>query len=451
MLRCSLPSYYGPVVQLSPDRVLEILSSQQWSDLIGLEETDQVECKSSPYRLEDERQKLELAKDVSGLANAAGGVIVLGLGTRRDPARALDIVRTVSAYETDRFDVTQCQNVLRDWVYPPPAVEISDYVSDERKLTAIRVREPLEKPYIVVRDVTSEGNRRELTVGYFERQQTHVAPMAAPRLQQLLRDGVRFDEHLKEIADGLRTVPVRALVASPPAAVLPDRIDEAIAEAELRDYPTFVLACTPAQQVDLRGLVEAEDSPSVQLISTPPEVRPHGFSIASGRTRLVRGELRRASEYGHRCLDVWRDGTVVFAGPANGDFLCWGTPDNRSQINPLVLAESSFVFARFVKRMYELNDSIAPLDFRLQVRSAQSLVMVPHQLGAAGALNPANQHSAPDSYKDIVQAASDAYDPQEVAYNLRRELYFWFSFTEPEVPYATEEDGRRVTDPESFG
>jgi hypothetical protein len=41
-------------------------------------ETEHLEFKAEPYRLEHELQKQELAKDVSGLANARGGAILIG-------------------------------------------------------------------------------------------------------------------------------------------------------------------------------------------------------------------------------------------------------------------------------------------------------------------------------------------------------------------------------------
>ena len=457
MPRFTLPQRagYAPTVELDPDRVLELLAASRWDDLLGLEETDRVECKSVPYRLDEDHQKLELAKDVCGLANASGGIIVLGLGTKREPTRALDVVRTKSPFEIGLFDGTRCQQVITGWIYPPLVVDVHDFTatpSTDRKYTAITVRDPLERPYIVVRTLTEEGRRVELTVGYFERQQSHIPPMTPHRLQQLLRDGMRFDTYLREFSElkggpGLN----RPLSQRSPTARLPERIEEAVTTADPGARPTYILASAPTEPVDLHGLVESDDSPTVRLIESPPEVRAHGFGVRStGEPRLVRGELRRSAGFRYHCLDVWRDGTVVYVAPGDDDFLCWGPTRDGAKINPLVLAESTFLFVLFVQKLHALNGSKAPLEFRLLIRTAESLTMVPYKLEAVGNMFKGNQHPAPDLSKEIVVTAALEYEPEKVSYELRKELYFWFGFTQDQLPYVAQSDGQPQTDPGSF-
>src|SRR5438067_1534205 len=55
---------------------LAILESGEFDQLIGRPETPEVEFKGEPYQLDRETQRFELAKDVSAMANAAGGVII---------------------------------------------------------------------------------------------------------------------------------------------------------------------------------------------------------------------------------------------------------------------------------------------------------------------------------------------------------------------------------------
>ena len=63
--------------------VLTVLTRRSFEDLIGKEEGLELEFKGSPYRLDVDAEKFELGKDVSGLANAEGGVIVIGVRTKR--------------------------------------------------------------------------------------------------------------------------------------------------------------------------------------------------------------------------------------------------------------------------------------------------------------------------------------------------------------------------------
>jgi predicted HTH transcriptional regulator len=57
---------------MTRDQALAILANGDFDQLIGAPESLEVEFKSEPYRVEQESQKFELAKDVSALANAAG-------------------------------------------------------------------------------------------------------------------------------------------------------------------------------------------------------------------------------------------------------------------------------------------------------------------------------------------------------------------------------------------
>ena len=325
-----------------------------------------------PYRLDEDHQKLELAKDVCGLANASGGIIVLGLGTKREPTRAFGRGATKSPFEIGLFDGTRCQQVITGWIYPPLVVDVHDFTatpSTDRKYTAITVRDPLERPYIVVRTLTEEGRRVELTVGYFERQQSHIPPMTPHRLQQLLRDGMRFDTYLREFSElkggpGLN----RPLSQRSPTARLPERIEEAVTTADPGARPTYILASAPTEPVDLHGLVESDDSPTVRLIESPPEVRAHGFGVRStGEPRLVRESSAAQLAFG---ITVSMYGGTAPSSTSHPAMMtsCVGVQRETAQRSiRSVLAESTFLFVLFVQKLHALNGSKAPLEFRLLI------------------------------------------------------------------------------------
>jgi hypothetical protein len=78
----------GQVQMNSVQAVLGALEEKRFDSLIGLPECEWLEAKLSPYILDSLQQKCELAKDVTALANAAGGLIVIGFDTERHPTTA---------------------------------------------------------------------------------------------------------------------------------------------------------------------------------------------------------------------------------------------------------------------------------------------------------------------------------------------------------------------------
>ena len=69
---------------LSLAEITTILQAGDFNQLIGGLEDEHLECKREPYKLQLDTEKMELAKDVSALLNADGGIILVGVRTEKD-------------------------------------------------------------------------------------------------------------------------------------------------------------------------------------------------------------------------------------------------------------------------------------------------------------------------------------------------------------------------------
>ena len=63
---------------LGSEQLEAIVAARTFDTLLGEIEGPEFECKAQPYQTSSEAGKRELAKDVSALANANGGIILLG-------------------------------------------------------------------------------------------------------------------------------------------------------------------------------------------------------------------------------------------------------------------------------------------------------------------------------------------------------------------------------------
>jgi hypothetical protein len=78
--------------------MLDCLKAGNFEGLVGVVESAWFETKRSPSVFNGDRPKLELAKDVSALANSGGGILVIGFATERLPDMPGDRVAKVNPF-----------------------------------------------------------------------------------------------------------------------------------------------------------------------------------------------------------------------------------------------------------------------------------------------------------------------------------------------------------------
>ena len=180
---------------LSPEQVIDIATRGQFDELKGAIEDHQIEAKAEPYA-DTPLGRLELAKDICGLANAGGGVIIIGARTERLEAQQQDAIREVRPFVQALVNTEQYQAIIRVGVFPPPqGLEIHWYQSaiqtDRGILLIIVPKQPdEERPFLMARVVDVEtGRLREIVFGYAERRRSNTEPLGVRDLQELLRAG----------------------------------------------------------------------------------------------------------------------------------------------------------------------------------------------------------------------------------------------------------------------
>ncbi len=182
---------------LNPEEVKAILESGNLDELVGAVEDEHLECKGALYQLKHDHHKQELAKDVSGLANADGGVILIGVRTQKDPKHFGDEISEVSTFPRVLFMSKQYHDILENWIYPRlQQVKIQWFPSTtnpEKGIGAIFIQTQgsSRRPFLVTRTIDDKGKRVEVVFGYFERRQDNVDPMSVQELHRMVRDGVR--------------------------------------------------------------------------------------------------------------------------------------------------------------------------------------------------------------------------------------------------------------------
>jgi hypothetical protein len=236
------------------------------------------------------------------------------------------------------------------------------------------------------------------------------------------------------------------------------RLETAVELAQLTEFPVFGLAAKPSPDARFRSLFASKDATLVKLFNNPPILRKAGFSLEhDGNSRIVMGDLRRALIPSWKILELWRDGTLIYAVDAFVQPL-WGSPrqDGSLQLNPLALAEPVYLFAELSRQIYEESTQKPQrVEYRIQL---ERLVRDGKQTSLSeGPLEPSffgaiNQHPAPDSRMDkTITWDRGTIESGAVAYELVQEVYHWFGISDDGIPYTKKDaNGDTVIDPEAL-
>jgi Putative DNA-binding domain len=240
---------------VGPDQVRTIIESGHFDELIGAIEDQHLECKAALYQLQHEHQKQELAKDVCALANADGGIILIGVRTERNPAHSGDEITELCPFPQTLANPDQWYAVLRTWIYPPlQHVDIRWFPSagdTTRGIVAIDIptQPSAQRPFLVTRTIDHQGKRIEVVFGYIERRRAHAVPFSVEELQILMRDGLCYDllnqqlEDIQQTLHALRAERDREVQLAARRSIdefLRERIEQALQEVALQHQPAFI-------------------------------------------------------------------------------------------------------------------------------------------------------------------------------------------------------------------
>ena len=125
--------------------VVNVIEAGYPAGLIGLDENEWLEAKSQPWNLDTDVGKVELAQDVARLANAKGGVIVIGAGTRKEDGK--ETITRVDGVRPDLFRPHRVRMTVDARVYPlVEGIKVGRAEIRESSLSVGYIRVPPQDP-----------------------------------------------------------------------------------------------------------------------------------------------------------------------------------------------------------------------------------------------------------------------------------------------------------------
>lgn len=449
---------------LTLDNLNRIVDSREFEKLVGEIENEFFDAKGRPYQFDaGDYWKRELAKDVTAFANAAGGYIFLGLGTEPATARFGEAVKELRPIPRELIDPDRHHKVISEWVYPEPRGLRVDWLPHGSEGKGIGVsyiprQDEQSKPFLITKSI--EGTKTtEAVIAYAERRRDSTNTLSVIEIHHALRLGLNLEgeilkriENIESLIEGRFEAAAQAESGKRINENVRERIETALQHDDMRNERTLILVACPTTSGSLKTIFSKSEGSIRRALEQPPALRYSGWDLGTlDQAQFVKGERIRVVSGDRKVIDLYRDGYLVFVGLANRHFLAWSR-DNDLQLNPLALIELVVNFARFYSLV--LKDLAEPpkevifhFEFRNLHTTGGKSFLVPYGIQSINLGAGWGSKEAPEGSCVIERRVSvEGYDPERVAYELIREIYYWFGHEGEVIPYTKVEDGQKKID-----
>ncbi len=220
----------------------------------------------------------------------------------------------------------------------------------------------------------------------------------------------------------------------------------------MKEQRSVILSAMPTEHAEMRTIFSDRPDSIRRRLENPPMLRPNGWGLRTGdQAKSIRGELIRVQSF-RSTIDLYRDGTLIFGGQVNREFLAWSDRTD-TRLHPLAFAEVVVNFARFYQLVLsDFRTAASRLEFKIDLRNmwlGNEKTRLPggpvtNQWWEVMAGPPMEAPADTWSYKFLVP--SEAYNPDRVAFQLIHELYIWFGHSEESIPYKKETEAGFISD-----
>jgi hypothetical protein len=421
-------------VELSrPEEVLAALAEEKPSRLIGTRESAQIDFKKQPYQLTTDKGKWELAKDVAGLANLTGGVLVIGVRAEKTEGNFREVATELRPVTVAELNREKYHSVIRDQVRPAVDFEVEYFPDPDQAgkgyMTIYVKPLPEAERYALVRRMVTDDGQQVDSMGVPVRDSDQTRWLSADEVYRLLRDGQRANS------------PPRAEIR---AHSIDETLnwDEAVDRlVELKDWddPLLIWQSMPLTSADLLPRMWGKESIS-QTLTNPPSLRPNGFNwdFFTEVTQFDGGAL--ASD-GRRAIWVAPNGTVTAAAIVSDEMLTWAMhnrPGQPQRLNVIAVVELTLEYFRLVDEHIILGEEV---DYRHSIATRKFAGSPPVVLpeGLPNFVSSFSERSVSQDTRYKYDEAIPA-DAERDAYEALWRLYASFQLGPERVPFAG--DGR---------
>lgn len=327
----------------SKTEMIEALTRSEHERILGTSESEWLDFKIEPYQLDTAKGRRDLIADAASFANHLGGVILVGVRTKRSESSAAEVADELRPVSADLVDTERILALVRAHVTPLLHLDVRRYPcgDDEKEIVAIVIdpQKERDKPFIVDRLASSDDDKDVAhAFGWPTRHGADTHWVTADRIQPLLANALRRSSTPREQSISSRDQEAEQQLKS---------VDDLTG---WQDWGWIAVQAIPEAETEIPDFYGAF-SLEVQRWSG---TRQSGFGLGLeyGALENLPGHLVASDARRH--VAISRAGVVTAAAVASPDFLAWANHQNDPHpreviLNPYVVVEFPSEAVRFAE------------------------------------------------------------------------------------------------------
>lgn len=430
------------------NRSISEITDRELIALIGNQEENLwIDFKQQDYHRDPndlEKHKREICKDVTAMANAEGGYILIGV--REESKVAQDFFTVANAATVVQSINGICLQYI-DPRIPNLEVELSSFQWNGNEITLVIIHIPPSemRPHSFIWKNSTNfvkrygGVTREYPVS--ELIQTLLVRYQPPIVSQI-------ESQLSSILSGTRRER-RNSISSQDDALDVDEDSELVHLMDLRfkeaisDQPYYRIFAAPKELN--QDAVDTRSGNIRNILQNPPNIRQHGFGVTGILERdMVRfPEGIEGSNMGSGEIILLKNGFLEVRCPLLNTYFQWMRDESRIStpwLYPYVVCEFPVSFLKLVKGIYEASGIDSSIIIQQEYHNLGGFMLPkghPANIGFAAFQDERNVYK--DSHPIISkQVVSHDFETDQTAYELVKDVYKDFGLDERSIFFFDE-------------
>ena len=437
------------------NRRISEITDQELIDLIGNQEENQwIDFKQQDYHRDPndlEKHKREICKDVTAMANAEGGYILIGIREENKIAQDFFTVDNADSVAQSISDI--CLRYINPRI---PNLEVEPYSlkSENKDIDLVIIHIPLSgmRPHSFIwKNSTNFVKRYEDVIREFP--VSELIPDLLVRHQPPFMDSIigqmgQIESQLTSILRGTRRERMNS-ISSEDNALDIDEASELIRIMELRfnetisDQPYYRIFAAP-KEVN-QDAVDTRSENIRNILRNPPNIRYAGFGVIGilERDMVPFPEGVRGSNMGSGEIFLLKNGFLEVRCSLLNTYFQWMRDESRIStpwLYPCVVSEFPVSFLKLVTGIYKASGIDSSIIIQQEYHNLSGFTLPkehPSNIGFSVFQDERNvyRHSDPIVSKQTVEPD---FNPDRVAYELVKDVYYYFGLGEQWVPFFDE-------------